>query len=73
MGIREQRHSHVVRQGIEQRLSRQEGAERLGIGVRQSSNNAFGLGDRTAQRAWYRTSGAVHRTTVWKKSVRPGF
>ena len=27
--------SHVVRQAVEDRLSQQEGAERLGIGVRQ--------------------------------------
>jgi transposase len=35
MSVQERERSHVVRQAVEQRLSQQEGAERLGIGVRQ--------------------------------------
>ncbi len=35
MSIAELERSHVVRQSVEDRLSQQEGAERLGIGVRQ--------------------------------------
>src|SRR5450631_178592 len=35
MSGRERERSHVVRQAVEHHLSQQEGAERLGIGVRQ--------------------------------------
>ena len=35
MSVAELERSHVVRQAVEDRLSQQEGAERLGIGVRQ--------------------------------------
>ena len=35
MSGQERERSHVVRQAVEHHLSQQEGAERLGIGVRQ--------------------------------------
>ena len=35
MSVVELERSHVVRQAVEERLSQREGAERLGIGVRQ--------------------------------------
>jgi hypothetical protein len=48
MSGQERERSHVVRQAVEHRLSQQEGAERLGIGVRQFKRLI--RADRVAQR-----------------------
>ena len=65
MSFQERERSHVVRQAVEQRLSQQEGSERLGIGVRQFKRLV---------RAWQRdgAAGLVSRQRGRPSHNRPG-